>query len=254
VTDEVQDIFSDIHSGLPREGPGDNASTRRAFSLLPGLPAGSRILDVGCGPGMQTLELATLTDGDIYALDIRQEFLDTLSENARRQSTPAKITPVLGSMFEMPFEPMSFDLIWSEGAIFIIGFEKGLTAWRPFLREQGLMSVTHISWLKPSVPEEPKSFWQTAYPEITSVEENLATIEKCGYKNLGQFTLPEAAWWDDYYAPLKKRLGLFKEKYKDDPSALALIDGELSEIALYKEYSHYYGYVFYLMQKTARPE
>jgi ubiquinone/menaquinone biosynthesis C-methylase UbiE len=249
----VQDIFEEIHSGLPREGPGDNASTRHAFSMLRGLPAGSRILDVGCGPGVQTLELAMLADGGITALDVRQDFLDTLRENASSQNKSAEITTVLGSMFEMPFEPMSFDLIWSEGAIFIIGFEKGLAEWRPFLKEQGFMAVTHISWLKPDVPEEPRTFWQTAYPEISSVEQNLATIERCGYKNIGHFVLPETAWWEDYYAPLEKRLGMLKEKYRDDPSAFALLEEELREIALYREYSDHYGYVFYLMQRVGKP-
>lgn len=30
------------------------------------------------------------------------------------------------SMFEMDFEPESFDLIWSEGSIYIAGFQTGL--------------------------------------------------------------------------------------------------------------------------------
>jgi ubiquinone/menaquinone biosynthesis C-methylase UbiE len=78
-------IFWEIHSGLPREGPGDNASIRRAFLMAAELPAAPRILDVGCGPGMQTLELAKISGGQITAVDIHQPFLDELQRRARRK-------------------------------------------------------------------------------------------------------------------------------------------------------------------------
>jgi tRNA G46 methylase TrmB len=51
-------IFFEVHNDLPREGPGDNKSTRKAYLTLPVILEKPRVLDIGCGPGMQTVELA----------------------------------------------------------------------------------------------------------------------------------------------------------------------------------------------------
>ena len=247
---ELEAIMKEIHSGLPREGPGDNASTRRAFSLLAGLPSNPKILDIGCGPGIQTIQLAKLTDGTIIALDYERKYLDELDTRAGEEGVGEKIKTIEGSMFELPFEPDSFDVIWSEGAIFIIGFEKGLTEWKPLLKNKGVMAVTHLSWLKPDIPNEPKEFWHAAYPAITTVDENVKIVAECGYENLAHFVLPESAWWDDYYTPMEKRLASLREKYADDAFALARIAESQQEIDMYRRYSGSYGYVFYVMRKA----
>src|SRR3989344_277794 len=102
-----------VHDELPREGPGDVGSTLKAFSMVEGfLPKEPAILDIGCGPGMQTLELAKISEGKITALDINQKFLDVLNENAKKSGQSPKINTILGSMFEMNFPEKSFDLIW----------------------------------------------------------------------------------------------------------------------------------------------
>jgi 2-polyprenyl-3-methyl-5-hydroxy-6-metoxy-1,4-benzoquinol methylase len=100
---EPLEIFWEIHSSLPREGPGDDTSTRRAFSMLAEPPSAPRMLDVGCGPGMQTLELARMTDGPITALDTHQPFLDELTKRAKEAGLSDRITAVRESMFAMPF-------------------------------------------------------------------------------------------------------------------------------------------------------
>jgi ubiquinone/menaquinone biosynthesis C-methylase UbiE len=114
------EFFWEIHSNLPREGPGDDASTRTAFFMLTDLPKAPRILDVGCGPGMQTLELARITDGPITALDTHQPFLDELTKRATKAGVADRITTMRESMFAMSFSAGSFDIIWSEGAIYFI--------------------------------------------------------------------------------------------------------------------------------------
>ncbi|MFO0699493.1 MAG: class I SAM-dependent methyltransferase [Nitrospira sp.] len=250
MTEVKQAVDKEIHSNLPREGPGDNAATRRAFSMLIGLPSNPKLLDIGCGPGIQTIQLAQLTDGIITALDHEKKYLDELDKSAREQGVDGNIKTTQGSMFQLPFEAKSFDLIWSEGAIFIIGFEKGLREWRPLLKNGGLMAVTHLAWLKSDVPNEPKEFWQGAYPAITTIDENLKIVEQSGYTTLGHFVLPESAWWDEYYTPLEKRLAMLREKYKDNESALARIAESQQEIDVYRTYSDSYGYVFYIMQKS----
>jgi SAM-dependent methyltransferase len=241
-------LFSEIHNGLPREGPGDNASTRKAFSMLTELPANPRILDVACGPGMQTIEIAQLTNGAITALDIRQPFLDELERRARKVATSARIKTIKASMFAMPFERASFDLIWSEGAIYIIGFQAGLAQWKPLLTTHGYMAVTEPCWLKPDVPDEVRRNWADDYPTMATIEDCLRIVKTCGYRVIGHFMLPKSAWWDDYYSPLESRLMILREKYKDDSSALEEIELSQAEIEIYRKYSDCYGYVFFMMQ------
>jgi len=242
------DIFFELHRDIPREGPGDNDSTRKAFSLLANLPAQPRILDIGCGPGMQTIELAKVSAGSILAIDTHQPFLDELAKRAEREGVAGTISSLNKSMLDLNFELGSFDVIWSEGAIYIIGFEKGLREWQPFLKRGGYLAVTELSWLKPEPPAEPKAFWDENYPGMKTQEENLDILRKAGYREVGHFVLPESSWWDDYYTPLEKRIVILTEKYRDDEEAMALLHESQRESDLYRKYSNWYGYIFYIME------
>jgi ubiquinone/menaquinone biosynthesis C-methylase UbiE len=242
------DILFDIHTGIPRGGPGNRESTRKAFSMLSDLPHTSIILDVGCGPGMQTLHLAECARGNIIALDNHQPFLTRLKQKTLDGNYDKQVLLTNASMFELPFKAHSFDCIWSEGAIYIIGFENGLKAWRQLLKPGGYMAVTELSWLKSNPPSEPLSFWASDYPGMHSISENLDLILTSGYQVLGHFILPITSWWDDYYTPLEKRLSILRVKYQDDPDANKSLDGTQKEIDLYRKYSDWYGYVFYVLK------
>jgi len=245
------DLFFELHQDISREGPGEAASTRRAFALMTGLPARPRILDIGCGPGMQTLELARICAGSILAIDTHPPFLEALARRASREGMAERISVLNQSMFSLEFEPGSFDVLWSEGAIYILGFERGLREWRPLLKKGGYLAVTELSWLKADPPAEAKTFWNENYPRIQTREENLALLQKAGYYEAGHFALPESAWWQDYYSPLEKRIGMLTEQYRHNDEALAFLDNSQREIDLYRKYSEWYGYVFYVMQKVA---
>ena len=52
--------------------------TRKAFQMLPKMYE-PRILDVGCGSGVPTLELARLSKGEIIGIDIAQNSLNRLT-------------------------------------------------------------------------------------------------------------------------------------------------------------------------------
>ena len=123
---EGMEYFYELYAGLPRGGPGDNKSTRKAFSHLKNLPSEPLILDIGCGPGMQTLELAKISKGIIIALDNYQPFLDRLMQNAVVEGFEKKIILKNQSMLEMDFRDNSFDVIWSEGALYQMRFQNGL--------------------------------------------------------------------------------------------------------------------------------
>lgn len=242
------DLMFEIHKDLPREGPGCLDATRRAFEMLPWLPAEPRLLDIACGPGMQTLHLAQMSDARITAVDTHEPFLACLRANAETSGFANRITVLNRSMFTLKFD-QPFDVIWCEGAIYIIGFEEGLKAWKPLLKPGGYLAATEISWLKPGAPQACRAFWERDYPAMQSVEGNLQRIERQGYRLLGHFTLPESAWWQHYYTPLEARLKALRRQYAGNAEALEVLAGTQAEIDLYRRYSEWYGYEFYVMQK-----
>jgi SAM-dependent methyltransferase len=241
-------LFWEIHSGLPREGPGDDASTCRALAMVDDLPARPRILDVACGPGMQTLALARASSGTIIALDTHRPFLAEVVRRAAAARVAAHIAVVNASMRAMPFADGGFDLIWCEGAIYFMGFGEGLRAWRRLLSPAGTIAVTEPCWLAPDIPDVVRKHW-AEYPSMTTIAACRRIIRDCGYAERGHFVLPDASWWDDYYTPKSRRLAMLREKYAGDADALAMFAQAERELDVHRAYSHLYGYVFFVMQR-----
>jgi len=243
--------FFELHSNLPREGPGTNEATTQAFAFLTDLPDHPRILDLGCGPGMQTIQLAHLCNGHITAVDLHQPYLNQLQQQIEHQGLGDRITPLRADMGDLPFDPESFDLIWSEGAAYILEFGNALRKWRSLLKPNGYLAVTEISWTHPHPPDEVRNFWMAEYPSMQTVDANLAQAQSIGYRPLAHFVLPESAWWDHYYAPLEDRLHQLHDQYAKKSETQAVLDLHRQEIDLFRRYSRYYNYVFYILQVTA---
>lgn len=241
-------LLWELHTGLPREGPGNDRATEHVLSSLPKMHR-PRVLDIGCGPGMQTLCLARCLDADIVAVDNHQPYLDTLDRSARAFGLKRGLEIVNASMDALPFGDASFDLIWSEGAIYCMGFDAGLTAWRRLLAADGILVVSELTWLTETPPEEPKRFWNAKYPAMRSVAENVAAIERAGYAALLTHFLPAAAWFADYYDPLERRIDELSKKYANDREARVTLADAREEISLFRRFSDAYGYVFYAMQR-----
>lgn len=242
------EIFFDIHKDLPRQGSGRDKYTQKAFEMIPTIK-NPLILDIGCGPGLQTVELAKLTGGRIIAIDIHQPYLDQLKKLTEKEKLSDKIEIQNKSMFKMDFPQEYFDIIWAEGSIFIIGFEQGLREWKKFVKKNGYLAIHEMTWLKDNLPKEISDYWEKVYPAISNIEKNLEIIRKCNYKVVGYFPLPEDAWWELYYTPLEKRLKNMKTKYKNNSEALRMIKEEELEIDLFRKYNKWYGSVFYVIQK-----
>ncbi|EAW36663.1 class I SAM-dependent methyltransferase [Lyngbya sp. PCC 8106] len=242
------EIFFEIHQGLPREGPGNFESTQRAYSLLTDLPPQPLILDLGCGPGMQTFHLLELSNGKIIAVDNHQPFLEQLYQEAVRKGVQDRVEVVNADMSALEFNPNSFDLIWAEGSAYSIGFKNALRCWKPLLKDKGYLAATEISWICSNPPEELKQFWAEEYPQMQDIESNLTLINQAGYRLVDYFVLPELAWWVNYYTPLEQKLITLSQKYQDNAEKLAVIELHQREIDLYRQYSADYGYVFYLLQ------
>jgi len=241
------DINFEIHADLPRQGPGRDQYTEKAYRMLPPLRRPD-ILDIGCGPGGPTVALAKLSGGRVTGIDTHQPFLDQVSERAAKAGLSDRISSMHASMFDIPFPDGSFDVVWAEGAIYIIGFENGLAQWRRLLKSPGFLVVHEMCWLRPDPPAEIRDYWVKMYSGITTVPENIEMIHRSSYDLIGHFTLPEDAWWIEYYGPLEERLKSFRIKYTDDHKALAAIEEEQREIDMYRKYQRWYGSVFFVMK------
>jgi ubiquinone/menaquinone biosynthesis C-methylase UbiE len=244
-------IFFELFTGLPRQGPGSSECTQQAFAKLTGLAEKPRILDIGCGTGGQTIEIAKLSSGYVTALDTHQPYLDELELTAKQTNLLDKIYTINRSMFNMDFNSEQFDLIWAEGSIYIMGFAAGLETCRRFLKQGGYMAVSELSWLKNNPPQQLVKYWKKEYPGMKSMKENLAIINQAGFTEIAHFILPERAWWDEFYTPLEERAQILQKKYNGNTKKLQVVNETLKEIELYRKFPEWYGYVFYIMQKTS---
>jgi ubiquinone/menaquinone biosynthesis C-methylase UbiE len=246
---EGMEYFYELYSGLPRGGPGDNQSTRKAFTQLKDLPLEPLILDIGCGPGMQTRELARISKGKIIALDNYQPFLDLLMQKAIEEGVEKRIILKKQSMLEMDFEDNTFDIIWSEGALYFMGFQNGLKRCHQLLKNQGYLVVTEAVYLLPDIPEPLRKFWDEGYSDIKDIQGNISLIQKEGFNLLSHFTLPKSSWIDNYYTHMENRMKEMKKKYHNNTIALQVFEECEKEIQMYNAYSDYYGYEFFIMRK-----
>jgi ubiquinone/menaquinone biosynthesis C-methylase UbiE len=239
-----------MHEGLPRQGPGSNECTRKAFSMLKDLPERPEILDIGCGSGMQTIELARICpDCHITAVDIHQPFLDDLARRAAAAGVGDRITTVRASMDDLPFEDASFDVLWAEGSIFIVGFEEGLRSWKRLLRPGGYLCLTEAVWFTDRPSPEAVAFWNDCYPAIKGARETAAIAGNAGYEVVATFRLPGSVWWDNYYMPLQKRLPDLKKAAAGNPDAEAHVAFSEREIEVHREHGDEYGYEFFILRR-----
>ena len=243
-----EEFFYQVFESLPRQGPGCTGATRKAYSYLPTLPKDAKILDIGCGSGTQTRELAKLTSGIITAVDNYQPFLDTLTIQAQKNGLGQRIRPLYASMDSLPFEKEQFDLIWSEGSIFIIGFEKGLATWKPLLKKGGYMVVSDAAWFESNPPGELVQWWEKE-GYIPRTEDQLAEqVRNSGFRLITMYRLPEAGWWENFYVPMLDRLNELRKIHGGDPALAAVLDTFDHEIDMYRQYKRYYGYTLFVMQ------
>ena len=250
--DDLQ-LLIDLHINANRQGPGGEQETEKALDLaLIDHHEKLKILDIGCGTGASTLVLARLLNAQITAVDFLQDFLDVLERRAEHQGLSGKITTLCTSMDDLPFGDGVYDVIWSEGAIYNIGFERGVANWNRFLKAGGLLVVSEITWITASRPAEIQKHWQAEYPEIDTAASKIGVLEQNGYSPIGYFVLPEQCWLDNYYRPLQDRFPDFLRRHGEREEALALVAAENREIELYKTYGAYYSYGVYIARKVEK--
>lgn len=242
-------LICEYFSSLHRQGPGSDEVTRQALSLIPALHEGASVADLGCGTGTQTLSLAQHTMADVTGLDLFPQFIDQLNQRSRDAGLSHRLRGIVGDMGQLPFERASLDLIWSEGAIYNIGFEKGIELWKSFLKPGGWLAVSEATWLTDQRPQEIELFWMDAYPEIDTVERKRKQLEEHGYQQISSFTLPDSCWTTNFYLPQQEAQRLFLQRHPDNPTAQMLVANQRHEAELFSKYHIYYGYTFFIAQR-----
>lgn len=249
--DDLQ-LLVDLHKDATRQGPGGEAETRMSIALS-GLAAAKnlRVADIGCGSGASTLVLARHLDAVITAVDFIPEFLARLEGAAERAGVASRIATIEASMDTLPFGESELDAIWSEGAIYNMGFESGVETWRKFLRRGGILAVSELTWLTRARPAELQAHWERTYSEVDTASAKLAVLEKHGFLPLGYFVLPEHCWLDNYYRPMERRFAGFLEAHAHADAARAIVECEKREISLYERYRAFVSYGYYIARKAA---
>jgi ubiquinone/menaquinone biosynthesis C-methylase UbiE len=183
---------------------------------------------MGCGSGVPTLELARLGQGEVIGIDIDQPAVDKLNRKIGEAGLANRVQAVNCSMLDMVFPAESFDIIWSEGSIFAMGFERGIREWRRLLRPNGFMVI---------------------HDEQGNVEEKLEQISRCGYKLIGCFRLSEDIWRTEYFAPLEKLVAESQASHTDEPHALEELNQARRELEMLKNDPERSKSVYFVMQK-----
>jgi ubiquinone/menaquinone biosynthesis C-methylase UbiE len=241
-------MIFEYFSESERQGPGSPEETIKALEFTGELSTKSKIIDIGCGTGGQTMVLAENVPCRIIGIDASQVFIEQFNNNAQNKNLQNRVKGLVGNMEELPFQKEEFDLIWSEGAIYNIGFERGLHEWREFLKQGGYIAVTENTWFTKERPAEIQEFWQKIYPEIDTMPNKLAQMQNAGYLPVAAYILPESIW-TGYYAWQSLRRESFLKKYAGNKDIEEFIASQKYEAELYDKYKAYYGYAFYIGKK-----
>jgi SAM-dependent methyltransferase len=240
--------FYDVFENLPRQGPGSTASTLKALSLVKGLPPQPEILDIGCGCGAQTLLVASKLRGPVTAIDNHAPVLERLAKAARAEGLDICTREL--SMLELPFPPASFDLLWAEGSIFIIGMEKGLRAFRELVRPGGTLAFSEMCWFDEHPPREIADYFGRIYPDLQKEKDVRRLAKESGWELVGDFRLPESDWWQDYYDPMLTRIRELRKRDAKIPEALEVYASLELEAEMFRRHAGSYGYAFFVLQKA----
>jgi trans-aconitate methyltransferase len=241
-------LFLELYGSLPRAAPGCDDCTRQALAMLP-LDERRTVLDIGCGPGAQTLSLArALPDARVLAFDL----LPHMAVEARGRCADSgllhRVAVTVADMALPPVATASQDLIWCEGAIYNLGVADGLRRWKPLLSERGCVAFTEPVWLQENPHEDIRRWWSAEYPAITDLSGVANAIASAGYELLASFVLPSETWWDDYYGPLEQRIETFLADNQGDGGAIAVAESAHEEISMFRRFGDAYSYAFFIVQ------
>lgn len=246
------DLIIDLHINSERQGPGSQKETLLALNFINiSGKKNLQIADIGCGTGGQTIALAQKIDGNITAVDLLPDFLEKLNEKAKVAGVDKKITSLEHSMENLSFEKNSLDIIWSEGAIYSMGFKAGIKNWRKFLKPGGYLSVSEMTWITNTRPKEVEDYWNKEYDEMDTASNKIKALEDNGYSLVGYFYLETNSWIENYYKPMELKFPSFLERNNHSEMAKEIVREHEKEIEMYRRFKEYYSYGFYIARKDS---
>ena len=202
--------------------------TRRAFLKLPRLE-NPRILDIGCGSGVPTIELAKLSGGEVTGIDIDQSCIDEFNRKIKEENLGNRVKALNLSLSEMKFPDETFDVVWSEGVVGNIGFETSLKDWRRLLKHDGYLVIHY---------------------QVSRVADVLPRIPQLGYSLADTLLLPVDAWWAEFYEPIEEKMDTLLHKYRNNTDALKLLNQYKTEMNMVKKNLSNFSCAFYIMKKV----
>ena len=192
-----------IYKELPRQGPGSESTTEMLFKLIKHPEKIKYAIDMGCGPGQSTIWLAQ-HGINVVAIDIHQPFLEELREAASKAGVTARLDIQNMSIGAVSYPDNSFDLVWSEGTAYFIGWKQALTTWRRLLKSGGYLIVTDLFWTTDSPSPEPAAFFKD--DNVLTFEQGLQVAQESGYIVNATYIQPNSDWFDEYYSALQQRI------------------------------------------------
>jgi ubiquinone/menaquinone biosynthesis C-methylase UbiE len=204
--------------------------TRAAFLRLPRLQK-PRILDIGCGSGVPTLELAKLSGGEVIGIDIDQSCIDEFNRKISEEEYSNRVKAINVSLSEMKFPDEAFNVVWSEGVIRTIGFERSLKEWRRLLKHNGYLVIHY---------------------QVSRAADALSRIPQHCYRLVDTLSLPEDAWWTEFYKPIEEKMDTLLYKYGNSSDALKLLKQYKSEMDMVKKDPINFRSAFYIMKKVSK--
>ncbi|MBU2898065.1 MerR family transcriptional regulator [Vibrio hepatarius] len=227
--DTYMQDFMMVFETLERWAPGSTQDSLRALSLI-SPESMSQILEVGFGKGLSTILLAENSTAHITAVDNEPMAIEHLHQRVQSLKFEERISPVCASMTELPFKEKSFDAIWAESCVYIMGMENALKQWKPLLKDQGMLMVSDLVWLTDTPDDDAMKFWLADYPDFSSIPERLKLFKQQGYEVMEHFSLDIKAW-KNYWLPLQQRIEGLKPSM---PNSQAIADIE-KEISIYEQ-------------------
>lgn len=244
----IEQALFQLHEGLPRNSPGSDKSTLKALRRLGRIRRGARIIDMGCGTGASSLTLARKLTAEVVAVDAHEPFLETLIERCRKEELKGTVVTRHADFGALEEPERSFDLIWSEGAAYVLGFENALMKWRPLLKKGGRAAITELSWFQDQPSDQAKEYWASVYPGMRGIVANCAAAERVGFSVVDALPMSDKDW-REYYSPLKEQIARLRSKGEASAELAVVIEEAEREIAVYEAHGDEFGCVFYVLEK-----
>lgn len=239
-----EETFWLAHDGLlPREAPGSAATSRLLLRLVGALPAGPRIVDIGCGTGAASLPLAAGTGGRVVAVDTHEPYLARLRADAVTAGVDDRVDTLAAPMQELPLPDGSADLVWAEGSAYVMGFDAALRSWRRLLAPGATLVLTEAEWTTPEPSRAALEFWAAGYPAMRTTDGNVRAALGAGWTVAATYLLPDSDW-AAYYEPLAARIGVLRAQGMD----AAVLDEMGREIEVRRAHGTDYGYTGYVLR------